>query len=148
MRQSYQGSTCWRMCLGTQKTVGKVSPAQDPMSDESLALRLDCKLGDVMTYVVQEFGLLVCHLRCDVESVVINKPIDIETLEVVQRVIVRDMVGNERIPKYWNEVCRAKDTVDMDDCENGISTVIEIRSNHPHPCVLIWLLGDATEPVN
>ena len=72
------------MCLGTQKTVGKVSPAQDPMSDESLALRLDCKLGDVMTYVVQEFGLLVCHLRCDVESVVINKPIDIETLEVVQ----------------------------------------------------------------
>ncbi len=41
---------------------GKGEPAQDPMSDESLALRLDCKLGDVMTYVVQEFGLLVCHL--------------------------------------------------------------------------------------
>jgi len=65
--------------LGTQKMVGKVNPAQDPIISG-----LDCKSGDVTMYMVQELGLLVCHLRSNVKSVMINEPIDIEALEIVQ----------------------------------------------------------------
>ncbi len=65
--------------LGTWKMVGKVNPVQDPIISG-----LDCESGDVMMYVVQELGLLVCHLRSNVESVMINEPIDTEALDIVQ----------------------------------------------------------------
>jgi hypothetical protein len=90
----------------------------------------------------------MCHLRRNVESMIINKPVDIEPLEVVQGIHVCDVFGNKCVPKYWKQVHSAKDAVEMDDCDNRVSTSIKIRSNHPHPRVLVWLLRDVAEPVN
>ena len=78
----------------------------------------------------------------------IYKMIDIESLEIVQRVVKCDMIRNKQVPEYWNEVRCTKNTVDMDDCEIGTPLFIKVRSDHPHSCGLIWLLSDAAKPVD
>ena len=89
------------------------------------------------------------YLGSYLKSMVINKPVHIEPLEAVQHINVCDLIGNKRIPKNRDKVRSTKDTVDMNDSEDrAASSTIEIRGHHPHPRVLIRLLGDATEPVN
>jgi|SRR6266404_9885078 len=45
-------------------------------------------------------------------------------------------------------MCHTKDTVNMDDGNDRLSVSIEVRSDHPHACVIVWLFRYAAEPVN
>jgi hypothetical protein len=78
---------------------------------------------------------------------VIDKPVHIEPLEAVQGVIVRNLIRDECVPKDWDQMCCAKDAVDMNNGQGRAASGIEIWGYHPHPCGLINLLGDATEPL-
>ncbi|KAN0138591.1 hypothetical protein V8E53_003579 [Lactarius tabidus] len=59
-----------------------------------------------------------------------------------------DQMKDGGVPKNWDQMCCAKDTVDMNDGKGRAASGIEIWGYHPHPCGLINLLGDATEPLH
>ena len=88
------------------------------------------------------------YLRCDVEGMIINKAIDIEPLEMIQKIHVSNVFGNKCVPKNWNQVGSTKDTVDMDDCNNWVSVTTKVWCDHPHFCNIVWLLGNVAEPVH
>ena len=93
--------------------------------------------------------MLLCPLRSNVESMMIDKLIDIKALEIVQQCIECDFIRNEQVSEYGNKVCCMKDAINMDDRENWFfSGTVQIWGYHPHPCVIVWLLRNVAKPMN